>query len=131
MQQHEYVYTRTPMPKLYQKRKYRILCPKCGNYGWVGKGTILNPRKFRYPVNYIRHYSSEVYHRQMVRYRNHEIKSRPNGQKRCYVPNACYEVIDGMYHIRVCGIRHKLGEQFHFHRLPALETYSSHFRPRP
>jgi hypothetical protein len=39
----------------------------------------------RYRTRYIRHYSPEVYDKQMERYRNHEIKSRPNGQKRCYV----------------------------------------------
>ena len=110
--QSQYAYVHAPRPKIQQKRKYRFLCPKCGKYGYLGKGWARNPR-IRYKVFYIRHYDSEVYHRQMVRYRNHEIKSRPNGQRRCYVPNAHFEIIDGVYHLTGCEgecnrIEHKL-----------------------
>lgn len=85
-----------------------VLCCKCGEYGYVGHGTvdsiyrpkfrkgyidtvyIVQPNKKviygRYVKFYIRHpYSSERYHKDMIRYRNHEIRSRPNGQKRCYL----------------------------------------------
>lgn len=85
--------------QMQHKRKRFFLCPKCGEYGYLGRGWIAHARGTRYHVNYIRHYNPEKYHRQMERYRNHEIKSRPNGQKRCYVPNAHFRPINDEYSI--------------------------------
>ena len=97
-------------PWTWKDGKYEIVyCYKCGAYGYLGPGTVSStyyPKKGldecgtvyrprpgtkgitygRYRIRYIRHqYSSEEYHKGMERYRNHEIKSWPNGQTRHYV----------------------------------------------
>lgn len=73
-----------------EREKKKFLCCKCGEYGYLGRASVSSVYKGtiygRYYKYYIRHrYSSEKYHKQMERYRNHEIKSRPNGQRRCYL----------------------------------------------
>jgi hypothetical protein len=97
----------------------KILCYRCGEYGYSGRGWAHSSyrtkgkakakarrRYGRYHTRYIRHYDSEKYHKQMERYRTHEIKSRPNGQKRCHVSrgvqfysNGEYGVAFNYYHI--------------------------------
>jgi hypothetical protein len=85
--------------------KIRVLCYKCNRNGYLRCGWVessyrpkhkysglygLNPKTNRvsydrYGIFYIRHYSPEVYQKQMEKYRSHQLKSRPNGQKRCYI----------------------------------------------
>jgi hypothetical protein len=84
-----------------------VLCHKCNQFGYLCCGrvdSIYRPKRGeycglfgydpgtnkviydkRYGFFYIRHYSPEMYRKQMERYRSHQLKSRPNGQKRCYV----------------------------------------------
>ena len=94
-----------------EKQKEMVVCCRCGEYGYIAHGTVdsiyrpkfrngyvstvyvVQPDKKivygRYRKRYIRHpYSSEEYYKAkaMIRYRNHEIKSRPNGHgRRCYL----------------------------------------------
>jgi hypothetical protein len=87
-----------------------VLCYKCGEYGYLGRGWAENSRRHsgdRYRTLYIRHYSSEKYHEMMEKYRSHEIKSRPNGQKRCYVPLnvKLWPTTNMEVHIPYCNIR--------------------------
>lgn len=70
----------------YSKKEIKVFCYKCEEYGYLGYGWTKNSYGTQYQTNYIRHYSSEKYHKMMEEYRSHKIKSRPNGQKRCYVP---------------------------------------------
>jgi hypothetical protein len=68
---------------------YRLK-PFRGEYKYCGLGAF-DPKAHkviydRYGFFYIRHYSPEKYREQMKRYRSHQLKSRPNGQKRCYIP---------------------------------------------
>lgn len=102
-------YTNTTMSTKTKKEEEMVLCCRCGEYGYIGRGTVdsiyrpkfrngyvrtvyvLHPDKKivygRYRKYYIRHpYSSKEYHKHMIRYRNHEIKSRPNGHgRRCHL----------------------------------------------
>ena len=97
----------------------------CGEYGHVGDGWVESRYRFkdrpesaflgiesrgyhygepygRYHRLYIRHYSHEKYEKQMEKYRSHKIKSRPNGQKRCYPPLHVYYYQNGEYCIAFC-----------------------------
>jgi hypothetical protein len=56
-----------------------------GQYKYCGLGTF-EPEKHK--VVYYNRYGSEKYREQMERYRSHHLKSRPNGQKRCYIPTS-------------------------------------------
>jgi hypothetical protein len=98
-----------------KKEKWMVLCCKCGEYGTIGGGPVdsiyrpkhryvglypLSPSNTvnygRYWKHYIRHpYNSEKYHEAMIRYRNHEITSRPNGQRRCYLSSKTHYYEDG------------------------------------
>ena len=104
-----------------KKEEEMVLCCPSGEYGYIGSGTVdsIYRPKFRngyvgtvyvlqsdkkivygrYRKRYIRHpYSSEEYHKAMIRYRNHEIKSRPNGHgRRCHLsPRTLYDKHDGV-----------------------------------
>jgi hypothetical protein len=89
------------------KKEYVAYCPKCGEYGYLHHGSVLSvyhPKHGKkvasvypvtddnkvvygqYSIRYIRHYSPEKYRQKMEEYKSHKIKSRPNGQKRCYIP---------------------------------------------
>jgi hypothetical protein len=101
---------RTPSWMWINGKSDAIYCYTCGTYGFLGHGTagsVYYPKKGvdkcrtvyepkprtkgitygQYVTRHIIHeYSSAEYHKEMERYKNHEIKSRPNGhQRRCYV----------------------------------------------
>ena len=77
-------------------------------FGWVKSSHY--PKYFPKSIyghmlfHYIRHYSSAKFHEMMKRYRSHEIKSRPNGQKRCYVSRDVRFYRNGrIFHVTYCS----------------------------
>lgn len=119
------------MESPHKKKEVKVLCPKCWEYGSFGYGWTANPRDNIFQVQYVRHYSSEVYRKQMVRYRNHEIKSRPNGQKRCYLGGcAVYPLPNTDYDIAYCKYNPHLEKGYRLHKLRWISELTTIFRAR-
>jgi hypothetical protein len=67
IEEHDRNYSKAPKEEIDRKSFYRV------EYG-------------RYKTPYIHHYDPEKFHEDMERYRSHEIKPRPNGQRSCFIP---------------------------------------------
>lgn len=97
-----------------RKEEVKILCPRCWEYGYLGKGWVYRDRNrdiyrhrhgIRYRIYYVRHYSPDKYRKQMEKYRSHKIRSRPNGQYRCNIRCRVKLFSIGEYHVQFCRYR--------------------------